>query len=178
MPTYARPSAAHQNHAKILKKKKLPSITAYNYLSRRGANTTVGSGYNTILTSRPTVPEPVEFGNAYTFDMPLLSTQSLSSTLLGRVRGTYTFVDQNNGKVIFVSESFIVDNGASLGGLNGTFSAVGLEYIGLNSTKPIVGGTDDFTLATGIAITYPLADSGTDSNGNLFFWFKYEFIFA
>jgi hypothetical protein len=163
-----------------LTKRAIPSFSAYNLLSRKGEAAAAGSGYNAVLSARPAPAEAAEFGSTYAFDMPLLAERSEEAELLGRVRGTYTFVDQAGGGVIFVSETFVIDNGGSLGegGLNGTFSALGLEYIGLNSTKPIVGGTDDFVLASGVAITYPLPQSGVDAAGNLFFWFRYRFVFA
>ncbi|KAH7288486.1 hypothetical protein KP509_31G028000 [Ceratopteris richardii] len=116
------------------------------------------------------------FGNIYCFDMPLLKKKRLDSELLGTVQGSWTATRLDGGTIV-VSETFILTNKTSLG-YRGTFSALGIENIGLKTSKPITGGTGDFELATGIAVTTPLGNVTIDDFGNAFFWFKYEFIFA
>lgn len=150
----------------------IPSIQVFNLLSIQGNGST--TGFNALRCGGPAQPQPFMFGTIFCFDMPLLKKKDLNSELLGRVQGTFTIAQQTGGAV-FVTETFIL-NGTSLR-FKGTFSAVGLENIGRVSRKPITGGTDDFTLATGVAVTTPLGGGTLDSHGNAFFWFKYKFNF-
>ena len=156
--------------------RKAQSITVYNYLAIQGPKST--SGYNTVQCGVPTPSQPNSFGQTYCFDMPLLKSQSLTSNLLGRVQGTFVFVAQSPSdttavNTIFVSETFSLNTSATP---RGTFSGVGLEQVGQESSKPLTGGTDDFAFTIGVAITTPLSN-GTDANGNFVAWFKYKFVF-
>ncbi|KAH7284284.1 hypothetical protein KP509_34G047300 [Ceratopteris richardii] len=145
-------------------------ITVYNYLSIQGSNST--SGYNTVLCGQPTSSQPNSFGQTYCFDMPRLENRSLTSRLLGRVQGTFVFTALE-GSIVFVSKTFTLNRTSP----KGTFTGVGLEFIGQVSSKPITGGTDDFAFANGVATTTPLSN-GTDAVGNFFAWFKYDFVFS
>ncbi|KAH7284281.1 hypothetical protein KP509_34G047000 [Ceratopteris richardii] len=145
-------------------------ITVYNYLSIQGSNST--SGYNTVLCGQPPSAQPNSFGQTYCFDMPLLKKRSLTSRLLGRVQGTFVFTALE-GSIVFVSETFTLNRTSP----KGTFTGVGLEFMGRVSSKPITGGTDDFAFADGVATTTPLSN-GTDAVGNFFAWFKYDFVFS
>ncbi|MCO5547533.1 hypothetical protein L7F22_000983 [Adiantum nelumboides] len=145
------------------------NLTVYNYLSVQGPNST--SGYNTVQCGVPSSPQNNTFAQTFCFDMPLLSRPDLDSKLLGKVQGSYVFVSLSGGTLL-VSESFTINNTIN----QGTFTGVGLEEIGQVSSKPITGGTDDFAFVSGVAITTPLSN-GTDSNGNYYAWFMYQFIF-
>ncbi|KAI5067748.1 hypothetical protein GOP47_0018276 [Adiantum capillus-veneris] len=146
-----------------------PNLTVYNLLSVQGPNST--TGYNTVQCGLPSLPQNNTFAQTFCFDMPLLAEPNLDSELLGKVQGSYIFVSLSGG-TLFVSESFTINNTIH----QGTFTGVGLEYIGKTSSKPITGGTDDFAFVSGVATTTPLSN-GTDSEGNYYAWFMYEFIF-
>ena len=152
----------------------IPTFEVFSYLAVQGPNST--QGYNTVRCGGPATPQANQFGEIFCFDMPLLKTKSLTSELLGRVQGTYT-VSQLTGGRVFVTETFIL-NGTSLR-FKGSISALGIENIQQNSSKPITGGTDDYELVSGNAFTYPLDGGGVrfDTFGNAFFWFMYKFVF-
>ncbi|KAI5054261.1 hypothetical protein GOP47_0030847 [Adiantum capillus-veneris] len=160
--------------ARKLIKNKIPTFEVYNVLSIQGANST--QGYNTLRCGGSQVREAeIQFGDIFCFDMPLLKKKDVDSELLGRVQGTFT-VSQLTGGRVFVTETFIV-NGTSLP-YKGGFSAIGIEDIGVLSSKPITGGTGDYELVTGDAFTTPLGGVSIDEFGNAVFWFLYKFIFA
>ncbi|MCO5598441.1 hypothetical protein L7F22_052536 [Adiantum nelumboides] len=169
----AAPGGWDTAEARKLKKRKIPSLRVYNVLVNQGPNST--EGYNAVQCGGAAARQaPVQFGDTFCFDMPLLKAKDMNSELLGRVQGTYT-VSQLGGGNVFVAETFIV-NGTSLR-YKGSFSALGIENIGQLSSKPITGGTGDYELVTGDAFTTPLGGANTDAFGNIFFWFKYEFVF-
>ncbi|KAH7288133.1 hypothetical protein KP509_31G013700 [Ceratopteris richardii] len=155
-------------------KRPIPTLTVYNALIIQGPNST--KGFNAVQCGGPAVPLPNMFGNIYCFDMPLLKAQDLNSELYGTVQGSWV-ASKITGGTIVVSETFIFPNQTSLGYV-GTFSGLGIENIGQQTSKPITGGTGDFELVTGIAITTPLGPATIDANGNTFLWFKYEFKFG
>ncbi|MCO5556470.1 hypothetical protein L7F22_010019 [Adiantum nelumboides] len=159
--------------ARKLHRRKIPTLTVYNYLVIRVGNST--QGFNAVQCGGPEPALPNMFGAIFCFDMPLVKKKDVDSELLGRVQGSFTITQQTGG-AIFVTESFILTNETSLG-YRGIFSALGIENIGQKSSKPITGGTDDFTLASGVAFTTPLGGATTDAFGNAFFWFKYQFVF-
>lgn len=145
-------------------------LTYYNFLSSQLGNST--GGYNAVLISNPPQTQATRFGQGYAFDMPLLAGPSLSSKLVGSVQGTYVFVTQPTTDYIFVSETFIINTTTC----NGTFSGVGLEQANEPiASKPIVGGTGDFALVTGIATTHLLSSQVVNSNFQA--WFQYTFRF-
>lgn len=154
---------AHQAH------KRCPNtLVYYNFLSERGDNSS--NAYNAVLSAQPTQLQPFRFGQTYAFDMPLLAGPSLTSELVGRVQGTYIFISQTGG-FVFVTETYKINTTRC----NGTFSGVGLEELGKASSKPIVGGTGDFELVTGIASTVLISSQTVNSNFQA--WFKYTFKF-
>ncbi|KAH7372374.1 hypothetical protein KP509_17G000300 [Ceratopteris richardii] len=153
---------------------RIPTLTMYNALIIQGPNST--EGFNAVQCGGPAAQLPNMFGNIFCFDMPLLKEQNISSELYGTVQGSWVATRITGGTIV-VSETFIFANETSLG-YQGTFSALGIENIGQQTSKPITGGTGDFELATGIAITTPLGQGTTDAFGNAFFWFKYEFMFG
>ncbi|MCO5598369.1 hypothetical protein L7F22_052468 [Adiantum nelumboides] len=160
--------------ARKLIRNKISTFNVYNVLIIQGANST--KGYNAVQCGgTPVRRAPVQFGDVFCFDMPLLEKQDVESKLLGRVQGTFA-VSQLDGARVFVAETFIV-NATSLP-YKGSFSALGIENVGLPSSKPITGGTGDYQLVTGDAFTTPLGAPTTDKFGNLVFWFLYEFVFA
>ncbi|KAH7435148.1 hypothetical protein KP509_06G051900 [Ceratopteris richardii] len=151
----------------------IPTLKMYNALIIQGPNST--EGFNAVQCGGPSPALPNMFGAIFCFDMPLLKKKNLDSELLGRVQGSWTATQMTGGTIV-VSETFILTNSTSLG-YRGTFSGLGIEVIGQKSSKPITGGTGDFELASGVAITTPIGTAQNDSFGNAFFWFKYEFFF-
>ncbi|KAI5084798.1 hypothetical protein GOP47_0000967 [Adiantum capillus-veneris] len=156
---------------------KIPSFEAYNVLLRQGPNST--HGYNTVRCGgseeRSVPPGAAQFGDIFCFDMPLYKEKDPNSELLGRVQGRYSFSQLTGGNV-FVTETFIF-NGTSVP-YKGSFSALGIEMIGKVSSKPITGGTDDYELVTGNAITTPIPGLLLDAFGNTQFWFNYQLLFS
>ncbi|KAH7284278.1 hypothetical protein KP509_34G046700 [Ceratopteris richardii] len=125
-------------------------ITVYNYLSIPGSNSTLG--YNTVRCGQSPSAQPNSSGQIYYFDMPLLEKGSLTSRLLRRVQGTFVCTALE-GSIIFASETFTLNCTSH----RGTFTGVGLEFIGQVSSKPITGGTDDFAFSNGLVTTTPLS---------------------
>ncbi|KAH7435300.1 hypothetical protein KP509_06G058500 [Ceratopteris richardii] len=167
------PSFSSVAEARKLRKSSIPTLTVYNYLAIKGPNST--QGFNAVQCGGPSPALPNLFGAVFCFDMPLVKKKRVDSELLGRVQGSWT-TTQLTGGTIVVSETFILTNKTSLG-YRGTFSALGIENIGRKTSKPITGGTDDFELATGIAVTTPLGNVTLDAFGNGVLWFKYKFVF-